>query len=71
MTNHKTVFMCDPKKNTVCSKKSCFLYGGNCRCTTDYFLRAEGFDYLIPELNAAFYSNSKEKWDEFLRKRQN
>lgn len=29
------LYLCDPRRNTKCSKESCWLNGGDCRCTTN------------------------------------
>lgn len=31
----KPLYPCDPKKNVECKKDMCFMYGGECRSTTD------------------------------------
>ena len=32
----KTIlYICDPEKNTECSKEECHINGGQCRCTED------------------------------------
>ena len=30
----KTIYICDPEKNTECKKTSCWKKGGLCNCTT-------------------------------------
>lgn len=31
----KIIYRCDPNKNTKCKKTSCFIFAGECQCTSD------------------------------------
>ena len=36
MIHGNMIYSCDPTKNRLCKKTSCFLYGGPCTFTTDH-----------------------------------
>ena len=48
MFNEQRLYLCDPLKNTMCSKSNCFLYGGSCEHTTNrnYRTEPEGMEKL-------------------------
>lgn len=35
VTAPKIYYECDPSKNTTCNKRSCYIYGGPCKHTTN------------------------------------
>ena len=43
MKTRLTTFICDPEKNTKCTKTHCYINGGECRQTTnkDYAVEDE------------------------------
>ncbi len=34
MSEETALFVCDPEKNTECTKESCYINGGECHHTT-------------------------------------
>lgn len=53
------LYICDPNKNKDCPKTECFIYGGECRRTTDETFKADGsinkiYDELCKEYGVEF-----------------
>lgn len=40
--NGRTIYPCDPKLNTNCSKTECYVYGGECSMTFDKEFAKQG-----------------------------